>query len=50
MGTPKVLEIVTTPVGATETITFTADDEGGVSIVGESTGWASFKLYDRNVN
>ena len=26
MGTPKVLEIVTTPVGATETITFTADD------------------------
>lgn len=28
MGTPKVLEIVTTPVGATETITFTADDSG----------------------
>lgn len=28
MGTPKVLEIVTTPVGATETITFTADDGG----------------------
>lgn len=26
VGTPKVLEIVTTPVGATETITFTADD------------------------
>ena len=26
MGTPKVLEIVTTPVGATETINFTADD------------------------
>ena len=26
MGTPKVLEIVTTPVGATETITFSADD------------------------
>lgn len=26
MGTPKILEIVTTPVGATETITFTADD------------------------
>ena len=26
MGTPKVLEIVTTPIGATETITFTADD------------------------
>lgn len=26
MGSPKVLEIVTTPVGATETITFTADD------------------------
>ena len=26
MGTPKVLEIVTTPVGATENITFTADD------------------------
>ena len=26
MGIPKVLEIVTTPVGATETITFTADD------------------------
>ena len=28
MGSPKVLEIVTTPVGATETITFTADDSG----------------------
>lgn len=28
MGTPRVLEIVTTPVGATETITFTADDGG----------------------
>ena len=28
VGTPKVLEIVTTPVGATETITFTADDSG----------------------
>ena len=26
MGTPKVLEIVTTPVGATETINFSADD------------------------
>lgn len=28
MGSPKVLEIVTTPVGTTETITFTADDSG----------------------
>ena len=26
MGTPKILEIVTTPVGATETINFSADD------------------------
>jgi hypothetical protein len=30
-------------------VTFTADNEGGVNIVGESTNWASFKLYD-NVN
>lgn len=28
MGTPKVLEIVTTPVGATETINFTSSDSG----------------------
>lgn len=28
MGTPKVLEIVTTPVGATETINFTSSDAG----------------------
>lgn len=29
MGTPKVLEIVTTPVSATETINFTSSDAGG---------------------
>ena len=28
MGTPKVLEIVTTPVSATETINFTSSDSG----------------------
>lgn len=28
MGTPKVLEIFTTPIGSTETITFTSSDSG----------------------